>query len=47
MATMEAMPETAVVWEQAHAHTAACYWDYLECRWVCPPAGTADPVSEP
>lgn len=20
-----------------HAHTGRCYWDYLECRWQCPP----------
>jgi hypothetical protein len=27
-----------------HEHTNRCYWDYLECRWVCRPA--ADVVSE-
>lgn len=20
-----------------HEHTARCYWDYLEARWVCRP----------
>lgn len=21
-----------------HEHTARCYWDLTECRWVCQPA---------
>jgi len=29
---------------RGHVHGAHCYWDYRECRWVCP-AEVEDEVS--
>ena len=27
-----------------HRHDRHCYWDYLQCGWVCrPPAADAEP----
>jgi hypothetical protein len=26
-----------------HQHTRRCFWDYLECRWQCPPATATTP----
>ena len=28
---------------RGHQHTKRCYWDYRECRWVCP--AEIEPVS--
>ena len=25
-----------------HEHTNRCYWDFIECRWVCRPARVED-----
>jgi hypothetical protein len=26
-----------------HQHSRRCFWDYLECRWQCPPATATTP----
>lgn len=28
-----------------HDHTDRCYWDYLECHWVCRPASDDEPIA--
>jgi hypothetical protein len=36
----------ALYLDSPHRHTRRCFWDYLECRWQCPPAaGTSDPTA--
>ena len=31
-------PQPDLYLDTPHQHTRSCFWDYLECRWQCPPA---------
>jgi hypothetical protein len=34
--------------DRVHEHGRACWWDHLQCRWVCAPApAAAPPAREP
>lgn len=30
-------PQPGPYLDDPHRHTRTCFWDYLECRWQCPP----------
>jgi hypothetical protein len=30
-------PGSSLWLDSPHQHTRSCFWDYLECRWHCPP----------
>jgi hypothetical protein len=32
-----ARPQPDTYLDTPHQHTRSCFWDYLECRWQCPP----------
>ncbi len=36
-------PQPDTYLDTHHQHTRSCFWDYLECRWQCPPATPANP----
>jgi hypothetical protein len=43
-------PQPGLYLDTSHQHTRRCFWDYLECRWQCPPATATnpqDPTREP
>ena len=36
-------PQPGLYLDTPHQHTRSCFWDYLECRWQCPPTTATKP----